>query len=343
MALTRRLDGNQSNNLVTSQWWNDFYDLLTGAMTDQAVSIANNLTAKKFVANGTLSAANQVADLQQNFGIFSDNTATTFGGATSRLWFQAGGTTGTQEMHLGPRAGNSALAGLRVLANNFTLTNNGSGVNGAFSVTGGITTSLDSGKLVSDGTGKLSFLKTLGGANQTLQSWFPSDGTKEWRVNYNTDGTVSFFDATDNKVALKLLTTGGILTDNGAHTTDGSGNISTTGGMTAGGSVTAGGLTVKATSGATGVELGDTSRTTDTPFLDFHAAGGTNDYDVRLITTGGIVGTNAKGTLNIQAGALQLNGTAVPVLSGGGATITVSASASPPASPKDGDLWVKRS
>lgn len=47
MALTRRLDGNQANNLVTSDWWNTYYDLLTGAMTDQPVTIANTVTATK--------------------------------------------------------------------------------------------------------------------------------------------------------------------------------------------------------------------------------------------------------------------------------------------------------
>lgn len=37
MALTVRGDGTGSAFLVQSAWWNDYHDLLTGAMTDQSV------------------------------------------------------------------------------------------------------------------------------------------------------------------------------------------------------------------------------------------------------------------------------------------------------------------
>ncbi|MGZ6321444.1 MAG: hypothetical protein ACXWQR_19350, partial [Ktedonobacterales bacterium] len=102
-----------------------------------------------------------------------------------------------------------------------------------FEVIGG-PTQLDNNGISTDGngnltvTGKVIYNHTLGGANQVLLSLFPTDGAKEWRINYNADSTISFFDATDGKVALKLLTSGGILTDNGAITTDGAGNLSAT-------------------------------------------------------------------------------------------------------------------
>lgn len=158
MALAVRTNGSLSVNLINASWFNDIRDLLTGVMSDQPVSIANNLTAKKFIANGTLGAANQIADFQQNFGLFSDNTATTFAGATSRLWINAAGATGTQELHLGPRAGATALAGFRVLTNNVVITPNGSGSPGSFQVAGGITLNLDSGNITTDGSGNLTKL-----------------------------------------------------------------------------------------------------------------------------------------------------------------------------------------
>lgn len=37
MALSVRADGLEEENKVVAAWWNDYYDLLTGAMHDQAV------------------------------------------------------------------------------------------------------------------------------------------------------------------------------------------------------------------------------------------------------------------------------------------------------------------
>jgi hypothetical protein len=39
MALTRRGDGTGAAFQVSSAWWNDYYDLLTGAINDQPVSL----------------------------------------------------------------------------------------------------------------------------------------------------------------------------------------------------------------------------------------------------------------------------------------------------------------
>lgn len=64
MALTVRGDGTGTAFLVSSSWWNDYYDLLTGAMTDQPVTISNKVTLKTTNAqlawNGTLSGSNRV-------------------------------------------------------------------------------------------------------------------------------------------------------------------------------------------------------------------------------------------------------------------------------------------
>lgn len=46
MALTFRTNGSSAPNLVGAAWWNDYYNLLTGAMQDQEVTIQNNLVLK---------------------------------------------------------------------------------------------------------------------------------------------------------------------------------------------------------------------------------------------------------------------------------------------------------
>lgn len=81
MALTQRVDGTGSIALVDATWWNEYYLLLTGQMTDQPVTIANNLSVKGqgnyFNWNGTLNAANrQILQMSptdagaKNWGLF---------------------------------------------------------------------------------------------------------------------------------------------------------------------------------------------------------------------------------------------------------------------------------
>lgn len=56
MPLTVRQNGTtvggQPNN-ATASWWNDYYDLLTGAMTDQPVTLGNTLTVSGHVTFDT--------------------------------------------------------------------------------------------------------------------------------------------------------------------------------------------------------------------------------------------------------------------------------------------------
>lgn len=39
MALTIRANGSNPDNLIGASWFNDYYDLVTGAMTDQPVTL----------------------------------------------------------------------------------------------------------------------------------------------------------------------------------------------------------------------------------------------------------------------------------------------------------------
>jgi hypothetical protein len=43
MALTLRTNGSGGSNLVGAAWWNDYYNLLTGVMTDQIVTLKTDL------------------------------------------------------------------------------------------------------------------------------------------------------------------------------------------------------------------------------------------------------------------------------------------------------------
>jgi len=46
MVLTVRTNGSGGSNLIQASWWNDYYNLLTGGMSDQEVTINNNLVLK---------------------------------------------------------------------------------------------------------------------------------------------------------------------------------------------------------------------------------------------------------------------------------------------------------
>lgn len=67
----------------------------------------------KLIFGNTLSATNQLLDLLQGYGLYSDNSASTFTGGTTRNWWD-GPNNG--ELHLGPRASGNLLAGARIRA-----------------------------------------------------------------------------------------------------------------------------------------------------------------------------------------------------------------------------------
>lgn len=69
------------------------------------------------------------------------------------------------------------------------------------------------------------------------------------------------------------------------------------------------------------VEIGSLT-TASAAVIDFHSSGSNNDYDTRIIATGGVAGTSNQGTLTFSGSKLQFNGTpsfntAIPVTSGG--------------------------
>lgn len=60
--------------------------------------------------SNTLTASNKLMDLQQGYGVYSDNVATIFAGGTTRFWVDA---PNNGEMHFGGRTSANVLAGVR--------------------------------------------------------------------------------------------------------------------------------------------------------------------------------------------------------------------------------------
>lgn len=67
--------------------------------------------------------------------------------------------------------------------------------------------------------------------------------------------------------------------------------------------------TVTVNSSGSGIELGSLTAV-NSPYVDFHSSGNSIDYDARIAASGG-TGVVGHGDLNIQAGRLLLNGTAI--------------------------------
>jgi hypothetical protein len=61
-------------------------------------------------------------------------------------------------------------------------------------------------------------------------------------------------------------------------------------------------------SGSVGLEIGSTNGTGTTPFIDFHSHTSANDFDARIIASGGTNSTNGAGTLTYTAGAHNFTG-----------------------------------
>ncbi len=116
--------------------------------------------------------------------------------------------------------------------------------------------------------------------------------------------------ATDD--SLSLLGTSSNLTVQGTGTSTIAGNLTVSGTVTTGTSLNVGGtsnqrITLISGAASHGIELGRTDGTSSTPYIDFHAGATAVDFDARLIATTG-TGSNGAGTLQLQAGTLDLTG-----------------------------------
>ncbi|MBO9729199.1 MAG: tail fiber domain-containing protein [Chitinophaga sp.] len=95
-----------------------------GYLISKVASLSNILAAgnqtgnNPIVFNRTLSAANQLMDWQQGFGVYSDNLTSVDGVNGARIWFDS---PDNGDIVLGPRNGSNFLGTLRIKARNIKL------------------------------------------------------------------------------------------------------------------------------------------------------------------------------------------------------------------------------
>lgn len=138
-------------------------------------------------------------------------------------------------------------------------------------------------------------------------------------TNFNTSNIVAF----DSKVTDSFVVTGLSSLQNTAITTlivgeslISSGNITAEASLSVETSITDFGtlfLGGELTAGEFslfnwGAEIGNQNGTATNPYIDFHSSGGSQDYDSRIIASGGTSGVVGEGTLTIAAATTQFSG-----------------------------------
>ncbi len=224
MPLTRRADGTQAVNQVYASWWNDFMDLLTGAMTDQNVTIGNVV---KVTRQGSTSQGTDFYQMQ----------ATTNAAHQYNLYIGGSGEFGIWDGTAAAAMLSGTASGL-TLAGNLTLTGTtltaGNKGNIVFSTDAGGDVSINtgaSGLVYLNGTkayvdsggyfttsGMFKWVGTLAGSASTVLRMLPTDtGAKQWGLYYNTDNSLSFYNNTDSITAMKLDATGNMTLNGSIH------------------------------------------------------------------------------------------------------------------------------
>lgn len=85
MALTLRGDGTGSAFLVSSGWWNDYYNLLTGVMTDQPVTLkytpgaSGSIPVLKLSSNGNAPLVQGFNGVTQKYQVDASGNVTASG------------------------------------------------------------------------------------------------------------------------------------------------------------------------------------------------------------------------------------------------------------------------
>lgn len=230
MPLTLRSNGSGSSNIISASWFNDFYNLLTGVMQDQEVSIKNNLVLQAIGAAPTAAlAAALTAGTAMGIGLYdyvytyvspdgestiSPVTAitTTSGNQKVNLSGITVGPTGTtaRNIYRTVVGGGTAYKLLHQIADNTT------------------TTYIDATADASLGAAAPT-APTFGGSLVIKDS----TGTVKFRIN--NDGSFSAGGTTgmgSTQINGTLTVTGTSSLDNGAITTDGAGTLTTTGAVT---------------------------------------------------------------------------------------------------------------
>jgi hypothetical protein len=103
MPLTLRTNGSGSQNIVSASWWNDYYNLLTGSMSDQEVTLKNNLVLQAIGAAPATALSGALAS-GTALGVGAYTYTYTFvspdGESTESPTFAITTTTGNQAVNL---------------------------------------------------------------------------------------------------------------------------------------------------------------------------------------------------------------------------------------------------
>lgn len=275
MALTVRQDGQyvggQPNN-TTATWWNDYHDLLTGVMLDQAVTLAGGFTVKGSLATPTTApSGTTVSGTALGIGVYQyAYTLVTPGGETAP----------SPILSLTTTSGNQAVSLSSV-------------------PTGAAPTSSRNIYRTAVGGSTLLLLHTLADNTTTSYTDTTADsslGTASPPV-HNQAGAL-FFHNSSGGVTGQVNPDGSVSFDGGLISSNGGGHLTT-------GALLPGSITI--TTVNADIEMGDTT-SVNTPHIDFHSIAYANDYDTRIIASGGTNGTNGVGTLDIFASAFHVHG-----------------------------------
>lgn len=178
------------------------------------------------------------------------------------------------------------------------------GIAGVLSLTGGVTGAAPTAQLSlgsyydNAGDPSISHIDLYGGTY--------GFGISSGKLNFISQGGHDFYVNNTLTSPAFRLDTSKLATFYGNVTIDGTGALTVGGGLTVGASVGIG----ASAAATTGIELGDTSGTATTPYIDFHSGATAVDYDARIIASGGS-GSTGGGTINITSAALQWNASAI--------------------------------
>jgi hypothetical protein len=247
MALTLRSNGT-NGGIVSAAWWNDYYDLLTGLMTDQIVTLKTTaiiepmaggaaaptlaLTAGTALGIGTYQYIVTFADANggETAGYQSTiaSISTTSGNQAVNLTNIPTGPTGTVKRYLYRTVAGGTPFGRCTTFNDNTTTTFTDTVPDASlglhpqshpsaggtliikNVQGSVTA-----QIYSDGylflQNNIFWGGSLAGVNQAVLYMQPTDtGTKQWGLFYNTDNSIRFFNASDATTPLAMFANGSV-------------------------------------------------------------------------------------------------------------------------------------
>ncbi|MGZ6282269.1 MAG: hypothetical protein ACXWQ5_03135 [Ktedonobacterales bacterium] len=206
---------------------------MTGTLTLSKLTVSGTLSLSNLSSNGTLTltdtSATNTTVLNTVIPVAPGSDQIIYGtqvscdaGSRIGMYIRGDGYGGIKGGAGGASTGYLYTTSAGWQTDNAFTVNNALSVNGNLSATGNATLAritADGGNVTTDGSGTLSVKSTAGtfkwngtlsGTNRSMLTFAPTDAsTKVWGLFYNaSDNSLSFYDSTDNVVALRMFTTG---------------------------------------------------------------------------------------------------------------------------------------